>query len=37
VQPTPKYARDIVTYAHKLCFTTFAPPGYQASGFHDRG
>ena len=31
VQATPEYARDIITYAHKLCFTTFAPPGYEVS------
>lgn len=23
-------AEDIITYAHKLCYTTFAPPSYQA-------
>lgn len=23
-------AKDIVTYSHKLCYTTFAPPAYQA-------
>ncbi|BDA44982.1 probable mediator of RNA polymerase II transcription subunit 4 at C-terminar half [Coccomyxa sp. Obi] len=28
--PSISLARDIITYAHKLCYTTFAPPGYQA-------
>lgn len=28
--PDISSARDIITYAHKLCYTTFAPPGYQA-------
>lgn len=23
-------AKEIITYAHKLCYTTFAPPGYEA-------
>ncbi|CAL8469268.1 g8809 [Coccomyxa elongata] len=28
--PSISLARDIITYAHKLCYTSFAPPGYQA-------
>lgn len=23
-------AKDVITYAHKLCYTTFAPAGYEA-------
>ena len=23
-------AKDVITYSHKLCYTTFAPPAYQA-------
>eukprot|EP00884_Botryococcus_braunii_P012964 jgi/Botrbrau1/21669/Bobra.43_1s0067.2 len=27
-EPSVEYARQIITYAHKLSFTTFAPPGW---------
>ena len=28
-QPSPAMAQNVITYAHKLCYTTFAPPGYE--------
>ncbi|KAK9809665.1 hypothetical protein WJX73_002030 [Symbiochloris irregularis] len=27
-QASPEFVQQVITYAHKLCFTTFAPPGY---------
>lgn len=28
--PSVAFARDIITYSHKICYTTFAPPRYRA-------
>ncbi|CAD7697929.1 unnamed protein product [Ostreobium quekettii] len=28
--PSPENVKEIITFAHKLCYTTFAPPGFQS-------
>ena len=33
-QSGPAQAQEIITYAHKLCYTTFAPPGYEVQHAH---